>query len=432
MRKKRLLAVLLTLVMTASMILTGCSGNSTGDEGGSKKGERKRISVLLRASESHPKYIMLKKLLTEFSEENGLDEPEFELVVSDADYVTKLQLYINSNSLPDIYGCANGALSKAAKDIDGIVNIGEELERVGMKDTMNEAVYDFFVDNEDGEVYLFPECLNCEFFFYRKDIFEKYNLETPTTWDEFLAVCETLKSNNEVPLIVAGQENWQLMRYLSFAPWRVTKDGFITGYMSGEETFGENESAQTGVELLNELGTKGYFQGGFLSTDYTASKDLFFGGTGAMYYSGSGQIQDASAKYDSGELGFFPVPDVDGMENMDTNVPIHGGFGTAFNKGTYDETMQSFFEYMCKNYTRVCYEDAKVFSPFNEEIPEGLDALFYDLQPLFETASDAWVSWDDKLDSATLTSIVDEQQKLAQGTVNLEDFEKTVDGFITK
>ncbi|MFQ7551441.1 MAG: hypothetical protein ACLRMZ_15380 [Blautia marasmi] len=56
---------------------------------------------------------------------------------SDADYVTKLQLYINSNALPDIYGCANGALSKAAKDINAIVNIGDELERIGMKDDMN-------------------------------------------------------------------------------------------------------------------------------------------------------------------------------------------------------------------------------------------------------------------------------------------------------
>ncbi|MCQ5187688.1 hypothetical protein, partial [Streptococcus parasanguinis] len=73
-------------------------------------------------------------------EEKGLEAPEFELVSSDADYVTKLQLYINSNALPDIYGCANGALSSAAKDIDAIVNIGDELERIGMKGDMNGAV----------------------------------------------------------------------------------------------------------------------------------------------------------------------------------------------------------------------------------------------------------------------------------------------------
>lgn len=440
MRKKRLTALLLAGVLAVSAALTGCgSGNSSetsgsdsdkASEGGN--GERKKITALLRCSETSTKYIILKKLLTEFSEEKGLEEPEFELVSGDADYVTKLQLYINSNSLPDIYGCANGALSAAAKDIDAMVNVGDELERIGMKDDMNGALYDFFTDADDGNVYLFPESLNCEFFFYRKDIFDKYDLEAPKDWDEFLATCKTLKEKGEIPLVVAGKENWQLMRYLSFAPWRMTKDGFIKGYMDGTETFSDNVAAKSGAELLHTLGTEEYFQGGFLSTDYTAATDLFFGGTGCMWYSGSGQITQASEMYEAGELGFFAVPDVKGEENMDTNVPIHGGFGTAFNAQTYDDTMKECFQYICENYSEACYNDAKVFSPFNDEMPEGLDSLFYDLYPMFETATDAWVSWDDKLDSATLTSLVDEQQKLAQGSETPEEFEKAADSFITK
>jgi len=217
---------------------------------------------------------------------------------------------------------------------------------------------------------------------------------------------------------------------ISFAPWRMTKDRFIMDYIGKKETFSENTAAKEGVNLLYTLGTEGYFQGGFLSTDYTAATDLFFGGTGCMWYSGSGQISQASDMYSKGELGFFPVPDVAGQENMETNIPIHGGFGTAFNAQTYDDTMKEFFQYMCENYSDSCYNDAKVFSPFNDEIPEGLDQMFYDLQPLFETATDAWVSWDDKLDSATLTNLVDEQQKLAQGKEKPEEFEAAADQFI--
>ena len=239
MKMKKLGALLLAGVMTMSTLLTGCGNGASGSSAGGNasqtesgsNGERKKITILMRASETSAKYIIMKKLLTDFSEEKGLEPPEFELISGDADYVTKLQLYINSNTLPDIYGCANGALSAAAKDIGGIVNIGDELERVGKKDDMNAAVYDFFKDKDDGNVYLFPEALNCEFFFYRKDIFEKYNLEAPTTWNEFLDTCKTLKDNGEIPLIVAGKENWQLMRYLSFAPWRMTKDQFIMDYI---------------------------------------------------------------------------------------------------------------------------------------------------------------------------------------------------------
>ena len=49
-------------------------------------------TILMRASETSAKYIIMKKLLTDFSEEKGLEPPEFELISGDADYVTKLHL----------------------------------------------------------------------------------------------------------------------------------------------------------------------------------------------------------------------------------------------------------------------------------------------------------------------------------------------------
>ena len=54
-------------------------------------------------------------------------------------------------------------------------------------------------------------------------------------------------------------------------------------YIDQKATFSENAAAKEGADLLYTLGTEGYFQGGFLSTDYTAATDLFFGGNGAMW-----------------------------------------------------------------------------------------------------------------------------------------------------
>ena len=116
---------------------------------------------------------------------------------------------------------------------------------------------------------------------------------------------------------------------------------------------------------------------------------------------------------------------------MSTNVPVHAGFAEGFNKATYDDTMQEFFDYMCENYSDVCYNQVKIFSPFSDEtIPEGLPQLFYDVQPMFENAETAWTSWDDKLDSDVLTKIVDEQQKLAQGITTPDEFIETCDSFV--
>ena len=137
------------------------------------------------------------------------------------------------------------------------------------------------------------------------------------------------------------------------------------------------------VNLLSDLGTKGYFEPGFASVDFTSACNLFFGGSGAIFYTDSGQISLAEEMYDNGELGFFPVPDTEGMDNMSTNIPIHSGFAEGFNKATYDDTMQEFFDYMCENYSDACYNQAQIFSPFNEDLPEGLPQLYYDTKPMF-------------------------------------------------
>lgn len=442
--KKRIFTVVLTAIMAASM-LAGCGSSSSETDSAktdaaaesaaqvsSDSSDRTKITALFRGSESSEQFMIFDDLLSRFCNEKGL-EYEIELVNGDADYVTKLQLYINSDTLPDIFGCPNGALSAACKDIDALVNVGDELKRNGYYDKMNGAVVDFLTDADDGELYLFPQGLYCEYFLYRKDLFEQAGIsETPTTWDEFLEGCGKIADLGEIPVIVGGKDNWQIMRYLSFAPWRVTGPEFIMGYQAGTETFEGNDAARAGVELVYEMGQKGYFEPGFLSVDYTAATDLFYGGTGAIFYSGSGQINQAEEMYDNGELGFFAVPSVSGMDNMETNVPIHAGFAEAFNKKTYDSTMQEFFDFMCENFSDDCYNIANIFSPFNEELPDGLPQLFYDTHPMFETADTAWTSWDDKLSSDVLTSIVDEQQKLAGGEVTPEEFEATVDGFIQK
>lgn len=417
---KRLTAVLAVLLCVFSVFAGGASESS---------GERTTISVLLNTSGNDETYRTWSEILDGFAAENGL-EIEYELISNKADYMNKLQLYISSNQLPDIYGCFNGPYSDAAKASGSLLNIQAELESMGAFSKLNKAVADFLTDANDGIMYLFPQALYCEFFFYRTDIFEKYGLEPPKTWQEFLAVSQTLLDNGEVPVVVGGKDNWQLTRYLSFIPWRVTHDGFIMDYIAGTDKFSTNEAAQAGVDLVKTLGTGNYFQRGFTSSDYTDAVNIFFGGTGAIFYGGSGLIANAMDMYEQGLLGVFPVPAMEGMENMSTDIPIHAGVGIAFNAKTYDDTMRSLLEYVVENYGQACY-NAGVYSPFNESVPEGQPQLMYDVYPLFENAQQSWVSWDDKLDAATMTTMADKEQELALGLLSEADFiaelDRTVD-----
>lgn len=421
---KRTLSLVLALLMLVSMAIVPALAQSTTT--------RTKITAMMEASESSETYKMWSAMLEGYVKEAGLDiEIEYELLPNDSDYANKLQLYIASNQLPDFYGCANGTFSKAAKGIGAIVNIGEELKRLGAYDQMNSAIVNFLTDSDDGQLYLMPNALYCEYFMYRKDKFEQYGLTAPETWDQFMEACRVLKENGETPVVIGGADQWQIMRYLSFGPWRATHDGFIMGYINQTDSFAKNESAQNAVNMVYDMGKNGYFQDGFTGNSYSDAADMFFGGEGCIFYSGSGHIGMASQMYADGKLGVFPVPAVDGMDNISTNVPIHAGFANALNAQTYDEVMQGFLEYVVKHQHEVTLAN-NLFSPWNYELPQGLDPLFYDVLPLFKTATDSWVSWDDKLDAATVVAMEDAQEELALNMITPDEFITEMDKVVAE
>ena len=169
--KKKVVALFLTLVIMTSFALAGCGQQTEGNKSTkqntekstvetsgntSKTGGRTKITALLKGTESTEQYQVFNYLLSNYCKEKGL-EYEIELVNDMQDYFTKLQMYINSNTLPDIYGCPNGTLSKACKDNDALVDVGAELKRNGFYDKMNGAIINFLTDADDGNLYLFPQ-----------------------------------------------------------------------------------------------------------------------------------------------------------------------------------------------------------------------------------------------------------------------------------
>jgi raffinose/stachyose/melibiose transport system substrate-binding protein len=65
-----------------------------------------------------------------------------------------------------------------------------------------------------GQLSAYPTALSMVGVFYRADIFEQYDLEEPTTFEEFEAILATLAENGECPMSTAGSPGggWHLMR----------------------------------------------------------------------------------------------------------------------------------------------------------------------------------------------------------------------------
>lgn len=57
---------------------------------------------------------------------------------------------------------------------------------------------------QTGSLYAFPYVGNSQLFFYRKDLFEKYSLKPPATWDEVLAAAKTIQEQESAGAKVYG------------------------------------------------------------------------------------------------------------------------------------------------------------------------------------------------------------------------------------
>jgi len=68
------------------------------------------------------------------------------------------------------------------------------------------GVRDAFTFN--GKVYGFCDVVEYWGVWYNKAVFAKYNLSVPTTWQQFLAVCDTLKKNGVTPMAQTVQGRW--------------------------------------------------------------------------------------------------------------------------------------------------------------------------------------------------------------------------------
>lgn len=86
----------------------------------------------------------------------------------------------------------------------------------------------------DGRSYAVPVSYYPWSFYYNQTLFTKLNLSTPSTWEEFLSVCETLKRNNIVPIAAGYDAPWVLTSWFEFINLRLNGERFHQALLNGD------------------------------------------------------------------------------------------------------------------------------------------------------------------------------------------------------
>lgn len=144
----------------------------------------------------------------------------------------------------------------------------------------------------DG-VYAVPYMANAAGVLYNRDMFEEHGWEIPTTWDEFISLCQEIQSEGVQPLYFGYRDVWTCL-----APWNAMAVDLAPSDVcyqvnAGETTFAENyrEVAEKQKQLLE------YAQDDPFAYSYNDACTAFARGESAMYVIGSyavPQIQSVS------------------------------------------------------------------------------------------------------------------------------------------
>lgn len=166
---------------------------------------------------------------------------------------------------------------------------------------------------------------------YNKTMFEELGLSLPKTYEEFLAVCQTLKENGITPLGVGGKDLWHFEYWLNHflrADVLSVEPDFLARCSAGERDW--SDPLITGMLThLNDLFRLGYVDESWPSTPDGALAYHVAEGQVAMVFSGPWLASGAQSISPDLDLGWFYVPNTTGNvvagDSLDVFWTVTGG-----------------------------------------------------------------------------------------------------------
>ena len=162
--------------------------------------------------------------------------------------------------------------------------------------------------------------------FYRKSAFQEWGVTPPTTWDEFIAVCKTIKSKGVAPLSMGtGSTPWVASGWFDYLNLRINGADFHRELLAGKHPFDGPEVKAVMdhyrqlVEFIDPKGRSYSWQD---AVTPLASKKA------GMYLIGA-FITTAMPSDSVDDIDFFRVPIIDPSVPVAEEAPTDGYFASA-------------------------------------------------------------------------------------------------------
>lgn len=296
-----------------------------------------------------------------------------------------------------------GAYSEFLKTKDSVGEFPDVMEmrdtavyvRAGKLEPLSQNLIDLFQTTTpfNGTVYTAPLAgENTQGIIYNKKYFDENELAEPTTYDEFIQLCQSIKDKGDMaPLVVGGQDIWHMgfLFHKAYNDQVLSQDAdFIKHCYEGTKDFTDPTMKATFEELQEMMQ---YAQDGWVSTPDAQITTFLVNDMAAMMYSGTHMFSQISAADPNFEMGWFPIPSPDGKLRLVGGGGISGLAISAEaaqdpnKKAAAEEFISFFFE--PDNYKIYC--ETLSFIPTTVEQPK------LDVSLVFQEVIDATTESDE-------------------------------------
>lgn len=344
--KKKTLSLLLCLVMLVTLV-TGC----TKDDGTNTETDKPSESQETKAPSVEKEETVTITLWTLSSRTDGLEEirddfnaayPNIKLEVAYADGSThqnNLKVAAAAGTLPTFWFNWGGTLGGYYAENGLTLDLTEYAAANGWSEKFDPAGLGIMTLHDQLTAY--PTSLSMVAVFYRKDIFDKYGISEPTTFEEFEAVLATLKENGETPMSASSSANgWHLMRTIEQLLEHYAGPELHDKMNNLEESW-NNEAFTNTLTKYKEWVDKGYFNEGFVTAPAEEAMARLYSGECVMDFEGQWAERNIfSDEQDINLYGVFAFP------NGGTNRMSAFGEGYQFNANITDAELDAAMKFM--------------------------------------------------------------------------------------
>ncbi|MFK0125805.1 ABC transporter substrate-binding protein [Streptomyces nigra] len=238
---------------------------------------------------------------------------------------TQLPTYLTSANPPDVYTWYPGSVADAYAKKDLLLDLGGLWDGPELKG-YSKALNSLCTAGSGKKVFV-PTTYYWWGMFYRKSNFAKWGVSEPKTWDEFLDLCDKLKSKGVAPigLGAGGNTAWVASAWFDYLDIRINGAAYHRELLAGKHRFDDPQVCRVFdrwrevLPYFDPNGTAGAFQ--------DATTALLNGRSGMMLIGTF--FADAAPKDALDDIDFFRFPVIDPKVPLAEEAPTDGYFASA-------------------------------------------------------------------------------------------------------